>query len=282
MAVTGIKSWGSKTLYIGGHPRDYLFGDDYAYPYSLPINVIRTLSIKLNEANYMTWYRDYNRQAVEYFETHGQALNQAQEYWAEVGAAELPKPEILPVDGLSEGDQYIAIVGLFHMSGAENGNNHHLFIDLIDQDGNRIYDHTPPLLLYYGWEGMSTEEANSIRPVRIDKPPNEPGANISIIWPQIISGFHINNIATDRFRGIHIRYDNDGSGNNRGHHSHYIVLQKRVYESGTTPDPDPDPPGPDQPVKVGEIKIRLDQNYRAELANDEGDAILVIDILKLS
>lgn len=280
----GLKSWGDKTLYIDGRARHYLFGDDYAYPYSLPGNVIKTLSTKLNEANYMTWYRDRNRQAVEYFEAQRQALNQAQEYWAAVGDIDLPKPEILPVDGLSEGQEYVAIIGLFHLIGTENGNNHHLFIDLIDENENRIYDHTPPLWLYYGWEGMSTEEANSISPVRIDKPPNEPGANIGIIWPQIIYGFHINNIATDRFRGVHIRYENDGDGNDRGHHSHYIVLQKRIYEAGTIPDPDPDPdpgPDPDPTGKVGEIKITLEQGYRAELTNDE-DGEVVIDILKSS
>ena len=190
----------------------------------------------------MTWYQDYNRQAIAHFNETGKALNQAFEYWLDVGDTSLPMPEILLTDGLRDGVEYIAVIGLFHLTGEENRGNSHLYIDLIDMAGNRIYDHNPPLDLYYGWKGMTVDEQRVAKPVRIDKPLNEPGANIGIAWPQIISGFgnkgdiygyHINNIACDRFKGIHTRYGNDGPGNNQGHHSHYIVLQKRIFHDGT-------------------------------------------------
>lgn len=227
----------------------------------------------------MTWYREYNLQAIAYFEEHGEALNQAQEYWVQVGNGELPRPEIIPVDGLSIGDEYIAIVGLFHLTGAENGNNHHLFIDLIDMNGERVYDHYPPLALYYGWEGMSAKEQNETSPIRIDKPLNEPGANLGITWDQIIYGFHINNMATDGFRGIHIRYENDGEGNKRGHHSHYVVLQKRVFQSGMPPEPEP--PEPPQLESVGSVDLLLDKDFLGGLPVDgQGRVRLIVPVYR--
>lgn len=227
----------------------------------------------------MTWYRDKNTQAIAYFEEYGQALNQAQEYWLQVGNSELPKPDVLPIDDLSAGDEYIAIIGLFHLAGVENKNNHHLFIDLIDESGNRIYDHYPPLLLYYGWDRMSTDEVSETSPVRIDKPPNEPGGNIGISWKQIIYGFHINNMATDRFRGVHIRYENDGEGNDRGHHSHYIVLQKRVFQSGAPLEPEP--PEPPQLEAVGSVDLLLDRDFLTSLPVDgQGRVRLIVPVYK--
>ncbi len=269
----GLTNWEDKTLQVSGYPRHYLFGGPYAYPYSLPPEVIDRLSTKLNEAEYMTWYRNYNTQAMAYFEEHEQALNQAREYWVERGDSDLPKPEIMPVDGLSAGDEYIATIGLFHLTGEENGNSSHLYIDLIDMNGNRIYDHFPQLWLYYGWEGMTTEQENETKPVRIDKPSNEPGANIGITWGQIIYGFHINNMAVDRFRNIHTRYENDGEGNNRGHHSHYIVLQKRVYGVVDPPDPPIDPP---DLITKGLITLEIEKKFLDSLPVDEQGKISLI------
>jgi hypothetical protein len=278
----GIKSWGIKTLLVAGFPRHYLFGEQYAYPYSLPMAVIDRLARRLNEAIDMTWYRKYNEMAIDWFDTNNEALNQAQEYWYQVGNPTLPKPEITPSAGLEDGDEYIAIVGLFHLPGSENGNNHHLFIDLIDEAGNRIYNNTPPLSLWYGWEGMTAEQQNEMRPVRIDKPGNEPGANIGLTWDQIVYGFHINNMATDRFRNIHTRYENDGPGNDRGHHSHYIVLQKRTYQSGTIPeppDPEPEPPAQVQATIIvfanidwlNTLPVDNQRNIVFEVKNEQGN-----------
>ena len=263
----GIISWECKTVYVDEQARQYLFGEGYAYPYSLPIRIISELSRKLNNEKGidMTWYKDYNIKAMAYFEEHGVAENQALEYWEEVGDSELPKPEILPSEGFSPGTEYIAIIGLYHLTGAENNNNSHLYIDLIDMNGNRIYDYEPSLLLKWGWDGMSVEQVRSTSPVRIDKLLNEPGTNISITWQQVIYGFGVNHIPTDRFRGIHTRYIKDEEGNNDGHHSHYIVLQKRIYQGDLLPTPDPDPtpdPIPD-PIPTPDEKpvILIDKSW---------------------
>lgn len=271
-----VFSWGYKTVYVEEQSRHYLFGEGYAYPYSLPIRIISELSKRLNNKKVfgMTWYKNYNTQAMAYFEEHGEALNQALEYWISVGNNELPKPKILPVNGLSTGDEYIAIIGLFHLAGPENNNNHHLYIDLIDENGNRIYKHDPSLYLKYGWVEMSNEEVGSTAPVRIDKPLNEPGSNIGMSWGQIIYGFYVSGIAIDRFKHIHIRYPKDEEGNKDGHHSHYIVLQKRIYQEDTTPDPDPIPT-PDPPMPDEKPVLLIDKSWLNNQKVDDDDYIRI-------
>lgn len=221
----------------------------------------------------MTWYKDYNDRAMAHFAEHGEALNQAAEYWASVGDENLRKPEILPTDGLQSGDEYIAIIGLFHLSGKEYSSNSYLFIDLINSDGQRIYDHAPPLHLRYEWMGITPDEIKETQSVRIDKGENEPGANIGLTWDQIIYGFFINNIACDRFRGIHIRYKDDGP------HSHYIVLQKRVWqEAGPVDPPDPDPP---DLINKGFVQVTVDKEYFNSLPVDvAGRVKLVVPIFR--
>lgn len=279
----GITSWECKTVYVEEQVRQYLFGEGYAYPYSLPVRIISKLAKKLNNEKDidMTWYKDYNIKAMAYFEEHREALNQALEYWEEVGDNELPKPEILPSEGFNLGTEYIAIIGVFHLTGQENDNNSHLYIELIDINGNRIYDHYSPIELKWGWDGMGGEQIRSTAPVRIDKPLNEPGTNIGITWNQVIYGFGINHIPTDRFKGIHIRYENDGEGNDRGHHSHYIVLQKRIYQGESLPDPIPDPdPTPDpipDPIPTPDEKpvILIDKSWLDSQEIDENNYIKI-------
>lgn len=227
----------------------------------------------------MTWYQNYNTQAIEYFEANGHALNQAAEYWVGAGNDELPKPEILPVDGLNAGDEYIAIIGLFHLNGAENGNSHNLYVDLVDMSGKRIYYNPAlPIKLVWGWNGMTELQVKFTTPIVIDKPISEPGANIGISWDQVVYGFGVNHIATDRFRHIHVRYENDGEGNDRGHHSHYIVLQKRFYKADPpAPDPEPDP---EPPALAGEIQIKVNQAGVAALRPDSDGTVTFYGTLR--
>lgn len=227
----------------------------------------------------MTWYKHYNDEAITHFNQHGVALNQAATYWEDYGDDTLPRPTISPV-ALVPGTEYIAVIGLFHLSGAENRGNHHLYIDLIDEDGHRIYD--PALLLRWGWEGMTPEQIRTTAPVRIDKPFQEPGANIGLYWGQVVFGFALDDWQVDRISKIHIRYGNDKEGNHQGHHSHYAVLQRRVY-AGQPPDlPDlPDRPDP-FPLLLevkGTIRIVVDKDYFNSLpADDQGRVDLIVPI----
>ncbi len=267
----GIRIWKDQIIYVGNRPRHYLFGGRYAYPYSLPVATVNKLARRLNKT--MTWYKHYNDEAQTYFNQHGVALNQAVEYWKSIGDITLPRPHIVPVI-LTPGTEYVAVIGLFHLSGVENGNNHHLYIDLIDREGNRIYD--PSLFLRWGWEGISHDEADHLSPIHVDKPNGEPGANIGLTWGQVVFGFSSTTDAmpSDKIKQIHIRYGNDGEGNNQGHHSHYVVLQRRTYVGDL-----PDPPDPLPPEMKGTIRLEVDRDYFNSLPVDDQNRVdLIIPI----
>lgn len=212
------------------------------------------------------WHKHYNNEAMDYFNQHGVAKNQAADYWATYDDQALPKPAITPVSGLSPGTEYIAAIGLFHLSGAENGGNHHLYIDLIDQAGFRIRDSV--YFLSWGWEGMTQGEIETTAPVWVDKPDDEPGANIGMHWGQTVFGFETGRLPSDQISGIHIRYGNTSeAGNHQGHHSHYVVLQRRVYGGVVYP--------PDQVGPVGTMDMLLDKVYLDSLPVDEEGKVRV-------
>ena len=226
------------------------------------------------------WYRDYNTLAMDHFDKFGLALNEAVEYWEDHGqATALPKPEIMPIDGLKPGDEYYAIIGLFHLPGYQNGNNSHLYFDAIDGEGKRLFG----VEFRVEWDDITPEEIARLTPIRIDKPINEPGANFGMIWEQVLNSFYIDNppVPVDRFRGVHIRYENDGEGNNRGHHSHYIVFQKRIFAAPDIPPIDPPIDPPPSVEVVGSVTVKVSQEYVAGLTADgDGDVTFDVPIIK--
>jgi hypothetical protein len=243
LASLGLNTWGADRVF----GRDYLIAHtergSYGYPYSLPQATIGRIADRLNGEK--MWYRDYNSLAMKHFDQNGAALNLALKYWETHGQETgLPMPEIMPIDGLKSGDAYFAIIGLFHLPGHQNNGNHHLYFDCIDAQGNRLFGTE----FRVEWEGITPEQIAGLSPIRIDKPTNEPGANFGMKWEQILYGFFIDNIPVDRFRGVHIRYEDDGEGNSRGHHSHYIVLQKRFFSPPVEPPIEPPEP-PELPVE---------------------------------
>ncbi len=252
LAILNLNTWHCRKNLTNA--KYYLHsGEGYSYPYSLPEEIVWDLASQLNEKWInMEWHKRLTQRAIEYYEANTKPENQALEYWEQYGKpSNLPKPEILTLNDLdigkpNVGAYYLAVLGLYKLTleiapEVPPGSLHHLYIELIDEAGKRIRSHIPPLFLWYEWEGMRPEEKPN--PVQIDKPLQEPGANISIGWKQVIRGFYINNIGCEQFKGIHTRYPNGD-----GHHSHFIVLRKQRWQTTPKP-PDPDPPEP-QPKKL--------------------------------
>lgn len=80
-----------------------------------------------------------------------------------------------------EGEFYFRAIGIHHLLPHENSGNRNVYIDVIDENNQRIKG----ALINWDWVGRQPHEP--ARPVMIDKPDNEPGANISIGSKQIIS-----------------------------------------------------------------------------------------------
>lgn len=124
-------------------------------------------------------------------------------------------------------------IGVHHLLPGENGGNHNIFLDVLDQAGNRIQRAE----IFWGWEGMRAGETP--RPAVVDKPANEPGTNISLNYGQTVylsaDMPAFSDHPSDSVSGLHTRHPDETPGNTLGHHSFYVVFQLR--DVGTSPPP---------------------------------------------
>ena len=107
-------------------------------------------------------------------------------------------------------------VHIHKLADAENQGNHNVYVDLIDESGQRIAH--PAEKLYFGWSGSATHSTE------FEKPEWEPGANFMLTageyaWCQIGTGSDI---------------VNDLLGE-AGHTSYYIVFQRQNAAVVTPP-----------------------------------------------
>lgn len=170
--------------------------------------------------------------------------NQAADYGARVQEADAPP-----------GATYWKIVGVRHLSPDENRGKHNIFVDAIDESGQRVRN--PDLRIAYTWEGRRDDEPAPPKP--LDKPDNEPAGNLDVYKGQIITAWlQGDGLPSDRVAGLHTDHDDEpasdgGNGNTRFHHSFHVLFQRAQKAAApVTPDggqarPEPAPP-PTPPV----------------------------------
>jgi len=149
--------------------------------------------------------------------------NDAEKYEVEIEAA-----------AVDVGEKYWKVIGVHHLKPNENWGNHHVYLEALDEDGNRVLN--PIVWVGWTWDGRRPNE--SAPPVPVDKPDTEPGGNIAIGKNQIVSVW-INgrkpdaSDKSDRVVGIRTTHPDeplpDGTLHNTwGHHSFYVVFQETV------------------------------------------------------
>lgn len=136
------------------------------------------------------------------------------------------------------GESYYKIVRVHHLTPEENNGMHNLFMDVLDEQGQRVYS---TQVVVHNVNGQSYTAT-------IDKPANEPGTNVPI-GPADTLGARLA-IGSDAVTGIHTRHPDEGPvtgwghpGNTTGHHS-FLVVWKRTTAGGTTPPPEEPPVEP--------------------------------------
>lgn len=147
---------------------------------------------------------------------------------------------------------YWKAVGIHHLTPDENRSRHNIFLDVLNESGERVRE----ALIGWTWEGNQEPPP----PKALDKPDNEPGADIPIfdgllrVWVQ-------GSEPSDTVTGLHYRHADERNSageilNSHGHHSFYVVFQ-RMRNTGAT-DPNVDggevttpvkPATPDEPIK---------------------------------
>lgn len=167
----------------------------------------------------------YNPQFIESIKTKQQAFTDAAKYAV----------QITPVE--NTGQPHWRVIGVHHLSGAENSGNHHLYVDVLSEQGQRL-------------NGAVLSVLNHNQPpwrVVIDKPANEAGSNAPMHWNDtLIALVNFEGLPSERVSGIHTRHEDEEPGNTRGHHSFYVVFQK---SSGLVA---PKPPVVEPPTVVPE------------------------------
>jgi hypothetical protein len=116
--------------------------------------------------------------------------------------------------------QYWRVVGVHHLTGAENMGNHHIYVDVLDEEGNRI--NTARLVLFQ-------ENTAPVFAV-VDKPAIEAGTNfplwkadkatVAVAWPDD------GPLPSEQVTGLSTGYPDEEVGNTLFHHSFYVVFQR--------------------------------------------------------
>ena len=177
-------------------------------------------------------HQAYNKKFLETIQSTGKYFDDATQNYA---------VEIVEAD-VAEGETYWRLIGVHHLLPRENGGNHHVYLDVLDENGKRI---RPTAWVGWSWLGRRPEE--SAPPVPSDKPDNEPGTNVVINRGQIIEVWVVgtNRDAKDKsdmVKNLHANHPDevlpDGAKlNTIGHHSFYVAFQRTKKTVPVSTDP---------------------------------------------
>ncbi len=146
-------------------------------------------------------------------------------------------------------------IGVYHLPPDQNRGRHNVFIEVLDEHGNRT---NAPLLKWTVWMDASAQSR------RLDKPANEPAADIPIeVKDTITVWIEGDGLPSDTVGNIHTRHADEGSEkwNSYGHHSVYVVFQ-RQRDAVVTP---PTPEGPTEPTQPPTLTLESLAAQVAEL-----------------
>lgn len=190
---------------------------------------------------------DYNRQFVEKVKRGEPIYNDAAKY--EVVVKELAGTTV-PLNA----KQYWRVVGVHHLTGAENMGNHHVYCDVLDGTGRRINQARL----------MMTEGTSPPQFAVVDKPANEAGTNF-VMWSNthatVAVSYPANTpLPSESVSGIRSTHPDEEIGNTWGHHSFYVVFQ-------LTTIPESKPAEPTKPdvteTTTGEAALTLEETIAA-------------------
>lgn len=135
-----------------------------------------------------------------------------------------------------------------HLTPSENRGKHNLFVDVVDESGNRVFDKQ----LRIAWLASEGDTTADYTP--LDKPDTtiEKGdGNVDLYYNQTVTAWIVGDgLPSDRVAGIHTRHGdepgpNGENWNSLGHHSFYVKFQRQrgiVTEPEKPTEPPVEPP----------------------------------------
>ena len=131
--------------------------------------------------------------------------NDATAYGVSIVEAEVPP-----------GALYWRVARVHHLTPAENGGNHHIYFDVLDETGQRING----ARLRITWDGGEDY-------VTVDKPANEPGTNFPM-WRGQVCRVEAEGLPSDQVLGLKSGHPDEAPGNTWFHHSFLIVYERAI------------------------------------------------------
>lgn len=129
---------------------------------------------------------------------------------------------------VTAGQRYWHVTSVRHLSPEENRGRHNVFVDALDENGQRC--RVPTLRIGWSWEGRRPDEQAPPKP--LDKPDNEPAGNVDLYAGQHLEAWiEGDGLSSDHVVNLHTDHpDEPGpSGqlwNSRGHHSFHVIFQR--------------------------------------------------------
>lgn len=196
---------------------------------------------------------DYNRQFLEKVNRGEPIYNDAAKY--NVGVKTLSDITV-PLNA----KQYWRVVGVHHLTGAENMGNHHVYCDVLDGTGRRI--NQSRLMLKQG----TSPPLYAV----VDKPANEAGTNFPM-WSNTRADVSVaypvdSPLPSEAATGLRSDHADEEIGNTWGHHSFYVVFQlttipapKEEEEEEEKPDTTEQPATDGPPISLEETIEQVGQ-----------------------
>lgn len=130
---------------------------------------------------------------------------------------------IVPVD-VPVGTTYWRVVRVHHLTPDENHGNHHVYLDALDEAGQRLLG----AQARFTWSGGE-------QVLTVDKPANEPGANFPM-WKWQVVAVEMQGLPSDKVTNLHTGHPDEppGMGNTLFHHSFHVDFKRTVK---STPPP---------------------------------------------
>jgi hypothetical protein len=187
---------------------------------------------------------NYNSQFLDQIKQGEAVTNNATPYGVQIRPVSDPNAQ-----------KYWRVVGVHHLTGSENMGNHHVYVDVLDEEGRRIN----------GSRLILTQDGAAPVFAVVDKPANEAGTNFPM-WSSTRATVAVQDaLPSEAVMGLRSDHADEGVGNTWGHHSFYIVFQratKPAPDSGTTtgggtttpeqPEPEPQPQIPSLPEVIAQ------------------------------
>lgn len=117
------------------------------------------------------------------------------------------------------GERYWKVTKVHHLTPKENEGKHHIFVDILDEEGKRIYGAKVKVTWQGGGEALAT----------VDKPLNEPGTNFPL-WKHQVCNLEVIGLPSERVMGLHTKHPDEAPGNTLFHHSFMVIFQRAVKD----------------------------------------------------